>query len=55
MTRLTFTYSAFNCWYHKLYKTWGATLSRAGRQMIIFDGRHSLEDLKWAIDSISKT
>jgi hypothetical protein len=46
----TFTYLGFRCWFHPTYKTWGGTLSRAGRQMIIFDGRHSKKELMRAIE-----
>jgi hypothetical protein len=50
MTRPTFTYPGFRCWFHPTYKTWGGTFRFAGRQMIIFDGRQSKEELMRTIE-----
>jgi hypothetical protein len=47
-----FKIGAWNCWYHPAYKTWGATLFRAGRRLLIVDGKHSKEELEEAINQI---
>jgi hypothetical protein len=54
-TQHTFEIDDRNCWYNPVYKNWGATLSRVGRQLLVVDHKHSKEELERAINQISKT
>lgn len=48
---LSFTHNGWNCWYNDTTETWGAILSRAGRQPVIVDGAATREEL---IEQIEK-
>jgi hypothetical protein len=41
----SFTHNGWSCWYNDTTGTWGAILSRKGRQPVIVDGAATKEEL----------